>query len=366
MVLLVHGQLQEQINFKHFTMKNLTFVLIVFFITIQCYSQHEYKLSAEGFTFGKPVGSTVKLTIYLSASNIGSIEEFGGQLRNIKLISKKYNSVNYQLEEYKRIIDNDKSANGYTIVSLSYIVPVDANDISLVLPEIYGSLNIPVTLENYEQWIAKGNNTGDSPKNRQSVQKNIYGKALDYIGYTLSGGYGLVKKNNEVQGITIDANLQLKLFKFGKSKKSTVFLQGGYMWRFILGGKSEYSKFFNLNNTNLITEYDYGVDTTRFNAGLVYGGIGYSYRINEISIITAVNYGNLFQNLTATRVKDTIENVEYKNLDFKMDVWKLDIGFLYKYLFIGYSFIYGDMKKNNPIIDGVYRIHNFKIGIGGF
>lgn len=344
----------------------MKYFILILLITISIYSQSEYKVSAEGFTFDKPNGNIVKLTIYMSASNIGSIEEFSGQLRNIKLISKKYNTLNYALEEYKRIINNDKSNNSYSLFSLSYNVPIDANDISLQLPAIYGNLLIPITNENYVQWIAKSNSSEDSPNSRQPVAKNAYGKALDYIGYTLSGGYGLYKKFNEIQAITIDVNIQLKIFKFGKNKNSTIFAQGGYMWRFILGGRSEYSKYFDLNNINYLTEYDYGVDTTHFNTGLVYGGIGFGYKFKEINMITAMNYGSFFQNLTATRIKDTLKNNEYKNPDFKMDVWKFDIGFLYKYLYLGYSFIYGDMKKGNPIIDGVYRIHNFKIGIGGF
>lgn len=344
----------------------MKYLILLFLIPSFVFSQPDYKISAEGFTFGKPAGNTVKLTVFLSAANIGSIEEFTGQLRNIKLISKKYSSASYLLDEYKRIINNNKNINGYAVFSLSYIVPVDANDISLQLPEIYGSLIIPITYENYEQWVQKENTTGNSSDNMQSAKKGIYGKTLDYIGYSLSGGYGINQHVNEIQSINVDLNVQIKVFKFGKNNKYTLFGQAGYMWRFSLGNKNDNAKYFGLNNPHYTTEFDFGTDTTRMMAGLVYGGVGFGFRINDINIITAVNYGNLFQELSGTRIKDTVANIEYRNPDFKMDVWKIDIGLLYKYLYVGYSFIYGDMKKGNPIIDGAYRIHNFKIGIGGF
>lgn len=68
---------------------------------IPFFSQSEYKVSAEGFTFGKPVANTVKFTVYLSVSNIGSIEEFNEQIRNLKLISKPDKTGSNILNDYE-------------------------------------------------------------------------------------------------------------------------------------------------------------------------------------------------------------------------------------------------------------------------
>ena len=95
-------------------MKKLLPLFIFILFTNILYSQDEYKISTEGFTFGKPVGDNVKLTVYLSATNIGSVEEFSGQLRNIKLTSGKYSTTSYYPEDYKRIIEIIKPTHNRT------------------------------------------------------------------------------------------------------------------------------------------------------------------------------------------------------------------------------------------------------------
>ena len=131
--------------------------LLLIFSSCIINSQTEYKISADGFTFDKPIGNTVKLNIYLSVSNVGSLEQFNGQIRNIKLTTKD-KSRYFTLIDFNKVMDNRENITDFDIFLLSYNIPVDASDITLSLPEIYGGLTIPISSDSYQQIVSKGNN----------------------------------------------------------------------------------------------------------------------------------------------------------------------------------------------------------------
>lgn len=345
----------------------LVFQLICALFNVnELFSQSEYKVSAEGFTFGKPVGNTVKLTVFLSASNIGSIEEFNGQIRNIKLTSKQDNSGSYILDEYKKIIDNDKDINGYSVFSLSYIVPVDASDLTLVLPAIYGSLNIPISKDDYKKWIAKGNDAESSPENNSKARKSTVDKVIKYVGGAFTIGYGINQKNNSFGSIPFEIAIWPKILKFGKNDKHIIFGNIGIQWNLPATSKRNLGAYYGLDDPRYIVNYDQGRDTTDMIGTMFFGGIGYGIKLGKINGITSINYGLFSQTLKATSIRDSISGLNYSNPSVSNGAWKIDLGIEINHFYIGYSLIYFEIKNGDAITSGVYRNHLFRIGVGGF
>ncbi len=346
---------------KHY---KILFLICALFNIHSFFAQSEYKVSAEGFTFGKPVGNTVKLTVFLSASNIGSIEEFNGQIRNIKLTSRQDNTGSYILDDYKKIIDNDKEINGYSVFSLSYIVPVDASDLTLILPAIYGSLNIPISKDDYKKWIAKGNDAESSDQSKG--KKGIVNKTIEYVGIALTIGYGINQKNNSFGSIPIELAIWPKILKFGKNDKHIIFGNVGYYGNLPVTSKSNLGAYYGLDDPRYIVKYDQGRDTTDMVGSMLFGGIGYAINLGKINSITSVNYGIFSQTLKATSIRDTLSGLNYSNPSVSNGAWKIDVGIEINHFYVGYSFIYFEIKKGDAITTGVYRNHLFKIGVGGF
>jgi hypothetical protein len=326
------------------------------------FSQSEYKISAEGFTFGKPVGNTVKLTIFLSASNVGSFEEFSGQLRNIKLISKKYSTGNYLLEEYKRIIDNDKNINGYVVFSLSYSVPIDANDISLQLPEIYGSLIIPITYENYTQWAEKGNNAERNAVKNES-KTNFITKLTRYLGIGFGMGGANTFFKQSLWTFLVDVSAYPKLFSFGKDDRFTIGASFSWTPNSYAGGDPENDLFKYYGYNRSVDTVIHHKDKATMYSYFIGGGLGISAKYGSTIPALIINYGHYSNSSTNFDVRNKISGYSSSGYNsFSGTSWKIDFLISYqKYSNFKYSFVYGDFKTK-----GIVRGHFFTIGIGGF
>ena len=345
---------------------NYKSILLLLLLSSLIHSQSEYKVSAEGFTFGKPVGNNVKLTVFISVSNIGSIEEFNGQIRNIKLKSRQDNSGSYILDDYKKIIDNDKELNGYSVFSLSYIVPVDASDLILVLPNIYGSLNIPISKDDYKNWVAKGYNIKGSTENNNKAKKSTIDKVVEYVGGAFTIGYGINQKNNSFGSIPFELAIWPKIFKIGNNNKHTIFGNVGIQWNLPITSKSSLGAYYGIDDPRFVVKYDQDRDTTDMIGTMFFGGLGYAINLGKVNGITSISYGIFGQTLKATSIRDSISGISYSNPSVSNGAWKIDLGMEINHFYFGYSLIYFEIKNGDAITSGVYRNHLFRIGIGGF
>jgi len=336
-------------------------VTFVLFAIQHTTAQPEYKISAEGFTFGKPVGNNVKLTVFLSASNTGSIEEFTGQLRNIKLISRQDNSGSYILDDYKKVLDNDKELNGYNVFSLSYIVPVGATDLTMIMPELYGNLSIPITKENYEQWVAKGNNAENSPSVQKKASKSIV-PFTKYVGIGI--GFELSVLNNSAQGSksgtfgALSIEILPKILNFGKKSQSVLFGQLTFNWGGLFGGDAGTLKSIYQPDTSFnITDGD----SSGFNYISYGAGLGYYFDIGKIKPV--VSAGIVNTEMIPIRIKENNYNIpNYSALGYR-----LEAGFeIAQNFFISYVFRYFQIKDASVYLQKIHRMHSIKLSIWGW
>ena len=334
----------------------LLFVLILF--TNILYSQNEYKISTEGFTFGKPVGDNVKLTVYLSATNIGSVEEFSGQLRNIKLTSGKYNTESYYPEDYKRIIDNDKEISGYTVFLLSYTVPVNASDLALVLPDNYGKLNISITKDDYKRWYAK------SEQSKSSKTKSIYPSFFSkYVGAGWGFDIGVLdnstRKSKTSGVLSLSVELLPKLFKFGKEKQSVLFGIIGFNLGVMLEPNVNNLKKMYSPDTNSYKLQD--GDSTSFYYTSYGVGLGYYFDIGNVNPVISASLVN-----TTMIPFDLYEN----NREMQSySAWglKVEAGLQFiNNVMLSYVFRYFKIDGESEYLNKYHKMHLIRISMWGW
>lgn len=344
--------------------KKIFFLTLLIFAAQIVVAQTEYKVSAEGFTFGKPVGNTVKLTVFLSVSNIGSVEEFNGQIRNIKLTSKQDNSGSYILDDFKKIIDNDKESTGYSVFSLSYIVPVDASDLTLILPEIYGSLNIPITKDDYKKWIAKGNDAEDNA-NKNTSKATLFNQ----FRYGLSINSGLITSaNDNLTSIGLAFHLGYRKF-LNSSRTFSMMVWFEADGRFYPGASklSNLEDFFGIDRNQFDLEDPSKENSSKLSATYLGIGIGFSKKFGRISPLFMVSIGEIISSCSLPSYKDKINGLIIKpNSEYttSFDILKFDIGADINDLFsVKYSFLTCNLL--NPFLHTKekYQFHALNIGV---
>ncbi|RPI15070.1 MAG: hypothetical protein EHM58_14930 [Ignavibacteriae bacterium] len=355
-------------------MKYIFILVSLFLFAGYVNSQPEYKISAEGFTYGQPTENTVKLTIYLSAANVGSVDEFNGQLRNIMLISKQDKTGAYYLEEYKRIVDNNKEVSGHTIFLLSYTVPKNVTDLVLVLPPIYGSLNIPITKENYEQWAEKvgdNNNNNNSSNNNNKPTSKAAKVVFDinkYIGIGFGVGAANTYLNNSVTSFLFDLSLYPKLFRFGRNNKYTIGASFSYLPTIHVGSTPEKDIFsyfgYNPKTDSIIYHVN---DTASLSSYFLGGGMGISSKFGSAVTTLVCNYGYYTTYTSDFEVRNTEMGYYSGDPSYSGNIWKIDLILSYEcYTNFKYSFLYGNISSNVGSNSKLIRGHYFTVGIGGF
>lgn len=346
-------------------MKIIT-ILLTFFLTQVTFSQSEYKISAEGFTFDKPVGSTVKLTVFLSAVNIGSVEEFNGQLRYIRLISKRDASRNYTIQSYTKIVDNDESITGYHVFSLSFLVPTDAADLSIVLPEVYGNLTIPITNETYDRWLVKGNS------DKAGKSKNIYPTFTKYVGFGLGfeGGF-LSNSSTDAQSVIVGSlglDILPKILKTGKDKQSVLFADLSLIWGgFLSKGNANGINGLYHPDTSLYQVKD--GDSSAVNFTCVGAGLGYFFNLGSVNpVVTA---SAIYTTIIPIRIKAGSKSVSASSLgelgSYSAFGFKLEAGLhIGEYFLISYSFKSFKINESYDFLKKNHQMHTLKISIWGW
>lgn len=345
---------------------NILLVTLVLFAIQHTTAQPEYKISAEGFTFGKPVGNNVKLTVFLSASNTGSIEEFTGQLRNIKLISRQDNSGSYILDDYKKVLDNDKELNGYNVFSLSYIVPVGATDLTMILPELYGNLSIPITKENYEQWVAKGSEENANSKSKKADNAWTLFNNFRY-GADVGLGY-LLSQNGSANMIGVGLDLRFGYRRLLNSKQNiAIIVQGCYSGLFFPGA----TKLLNFEKL-------YGIDRNRYQSinfdgesklsqSFFGAGIGFEFKVRKISPQIMFWYGSVMHSFRYPDYLDSLNNTIIKsNIEVSsgFNSWKIEIGAnISNMVSIRYSFLSFKFSTNAEFLNQRFQSHNLSVGL---
>ncbi len=152
-------------------MNKIIIVLFLLLIVINrtSYSQSDYKISANGYTFESYNDHEVSLKIYLSSYSLGSVTEWDGDLSGFVLSSERGQKV-FPLKEFIPVIKENNTGTKPAVFTLIYLVPKNADYIVLKLPEKYNNLNIKIYDKSY------------NAQNQITEKKNTIGKIENYLG----------------------------------------------------------------------------------------------------------------------------------------------------------------------------------------
>ncbi|RPI15476.1 MAG: DUF4352 domain-containing protein [Ignavibacteriae bacterium] len=136
------------------------FILLFLLITVNLYSQPEFKISIENFIWEKPSSNQVYLTIYLKIQNIGNEKGWCEDLQGLYLDcsnSNYYFGSQITMSDYSNNIKNIIKPGGNVEAFVSFRTPRDADDLTLRFTEFYGGASKYIT-ESYDKYYSKFNN----------------------------------------------------------------------------------------------------------------------------------------------------------------------------------------------------------------
>ncbi|MBX7047336.1 MAG: hypothetical protein K1X86_16015 [Ignavibacteria bacterium] len=353
-------------------MKFILPILLFFLFLKSGFSQTEYKISTEGFTFEKPVGNTVILKIYLSVANIGALEEFPGEVKKIKLKSSNYNfDKDIFFVDYKKIIGNGENLTNFSVYVLSFLVPLDASNIKIVFPERYGGLAIDVTKKNYNEWAVS-----NSPENtsRREKSKTLLPSFTREVGVGFSIEGGIINNSTSGSQSLSTGNLSFELLprfhEFGKENRSQLF--AAINFSFSVGGITK-------GNAAKLNDF-YKPDTSKYkivdkeksdssnigfySAGIGVGALFYFGKINPVVTISYIYTSIIPYKLL---VKNISNNTYSDMASSNGSGLKIDAGFqFFNSLLIGYTFRYFKPGGDYSFVNKQHEIHTLRIAIWGW
>ncbi|RPI15477.1 MAG: hypothetical protein EHM58_14045 [Ignavibacteriae bacterium] len=134
--------------------------ILLLFITVNIYSQPEFKISIENLAWEKPSGSKVNLTIYIKIKNVGTEKGWCEDIYKGMYLECPDSYYNDKIEvyDYSRNITNYINPGGFVEAFLTYTVPVEADDLYFKFDESYGGATKYVS-ESYRKWLSRMNDS---------------------------------------------------------------------------------------------------------------------------------------------------------------------------------------------------------------
>ena len=332
-------------------------LLILFFITRLSFSQNDYMISSNGYNFEELDNNNIYVKIYLTAYNLGALTKWNDDIKDFKLFSE-INKEYYKLSSYMPLFDIENSGSSPVFFNLKFIVPKDARQIVLKLPEKYGGLKISLYQNSYntQQNLNASKNNYDAPFSLS-----------DHLGFYFGIPYQIKSINSSsINTLGVGIGILPKITTFGKSNNTVLFADLKAEFNFGLNwGANSFNKLYNLDNNKYQVSETY-TDSSTSNTYIYSLGIGVFHYLGDVSpmvSLSAAYMKNVFFDLT---VHD-LENE--KKFDPSFGAWgiRVDIGLsIMKYLYAGYSFGSFTPKTNVDILNKQIITNSIQIGVKGF
>ena len=128
--------------------KVLVLLLLLPFLSGNVLAQHDFKLYSDGYTFEKLDKNYVILKVFLTAYEIGSIASWNDDISDFRL------SYTADLEESKAVaytpeLKISEIGTEPLLMSLSFIIPKNAQNVYLKFPQKYGGLKTKIFSQSY-------------------------------------------------------------------------------------------------------------------------------------------------------------------------------------------------------------------------
>ncbi len=347
----------------------IKYILIFLIISNSLLAQNEVKFSSEGFIFKNPTKEDVTLALYISITNLGTINEFFGPFRNIKLnysVDGKRNSIeNY---DNRVVMRDENEETNLVIYELLYKIPRIANKIEVIIPDPSSHSTPPTEISIYENSFNHYEKSGgkDIIYGSKSKNESLYPEFLKYFIPSLGIGanyYGYNKQIKTPVAVVLDVSLYPKFFTINDK-----FHFGGSFnmaFSFLQGSQDNIMNIFGTNNGTYTPVVKQG-DTSFAGQTFIGAGLGFGVKFGKIKPAVILNYGNLNIAGYEIKIRDKVTGNFIPDPNIKGPAWKLDFILGISDVSFKYSFGYFNYSNNNSPYKGIYRNHYLTLNFGGF
>lgn len=333
--------------------------LLLLFTSRLNFSQSDFKLSSEGYSFKSLNSNEVMLKIYLTASSLGSLSSWSGDTRNFELYSER-SQRRFILKEFTPVLNINSIGTMPLVLSLTYVVPKDAENIFLKVPKRYNGFDLKIYERSYNNQI------------EDSKKKNTLEKIEDYIGLYFAVPYQLENVNSmdlgkSVNHLGIGIGVLPVIKKFGKTEKTVLFGDLKVDFNFALAYKlSDFSKLYSINASGYQVSERFK-DSSKSKNFIYSAGFGISHKLGFINPIVSVSAALLDLKFNDITIHD-LNNERKFNPGFTAWGYRIDIGlnFSTSIVYLGYSFSRFSPKTNIDLFNKPVIYNSIQFGVKGF